>query len=123
MIFNNDKAIYVQIADYFFEQILNKKFVAESRILSVRELAIQLEVNPNTVMRTYQYLQDKEIIYNKRGIGYFVSPNAYNIVQNKRKSDFLEKELPDFFKTMDLLGITIQELDEMKQEWQAKTQF
>ncbi len=120
MIFNNDKAIYLQIADYFFEQILNKKFVPESRVSSVRELAIQLEVNPNTVMRTYQYLQDMEIIYNKRGIGYFVSQDAYTIVQDKQKKDFLEKEVPKFFKTMDLLGISLQELSDMKNNWQQE---
>ncbi len=118
MIFNNDKAIYLQIADYFFEQILNKKFVSENRVLSVRELAIQLEVNPNTVMRTYQYLQDMDIIYNKRGIGYFVAQDAYAVVQEKQKKDFLEKEAPKFFKTMDLLGITLQELSDMKNKWQ-----
>ncbi len=110
MIFNNDRAIYLQIADYFFEQILNKQFVADSRILSVRELAVQLEVNPNTVMRTYQYLQEMNIIYNKRGIGYFVSATAFDIVKAKRKKDFIEKEVPKFFKTMELLGISIEEL-------------
>ena len=45
----------------------------EERILSVREYAATVEVNANTVVRTYDYLQGQEIIYNKRGIGYFVS--------------------------------------------------
>ncbi len=114
MIFNNDKAIYLQIVDYFFEQILNRKFAADNRIWSVRELAIQLEVNPNTVMRTYQYLQDMEIIYNKRGIGYFVSAHAFDTVRTARKKEFMEQELPKFFKTMVLLGISLEDLKEMK---------
>ncbi len=114
MIFNNDRAIYLQIADYFFEQILNRKFTADSRIWSVRELAVQLEVNPNTVMRTYQYLQDMEIIYNKRGIGYFVSAHAIDTVKTARRKEFMEQELPKFFKTMDLLGISLDDLKEIK---------
>ncbi len=116
MIFNNDRAIYLQITDYFFEQILNKQFVADSRILSVRELAVQLEVNPNTVMRTYQYLQNMGIIYNKRGIGYFVSAAAFDIVTAKRKKDFIEKEVPEFFKTMELLGISMEELNKINRK-------
>ncbi len=122
MIFNNDKAIYLQIVDYFFEQILNRKFVPEDRILSVRELAIQLEVNPNTVMRTYQYLQDREIIYNKRGIGYFVASGAFEIVQETRRFDFVKKEVPKFFKTMELLGINLEELAKMRKNWQEEKQ-
>jgi DNA-binding transcriptional regulator YhcF (GntR family) len=65
MQFRESQAIYLQIADYVCEKIMLKEWKAEERIPSVRELAVQLEVNPNTVMRTYEFLQQQEIIYNQ----------------------------------------------------------
>ena len=73
MKFNDNQSIFIQIADYVCEQILKKTYQVDMQIPSVRELGIKLEVNPNTVMRAYERLSSNEIIYNKRGIGYFVS--------------------------------------------------
>ena len=50
-------------------------------------------------------LQDKEIIYNKRGIGYFLADDAYVKISNMRKEEFIQKELPNIFKTIKLLNI------------------
>src|SRR4051794_41162898 len=76
MQFRESIAIYLQIADYICERVLLKQWKAGERIPAVRELAVQLEVNPNTVMRTFEFLQGQNIIYNQRGIGYFVGPEA-----------------------------------------------
>ena len=73
MKFKESKSIYLQIADRICDEILQGQYTEEERILSVREYAATVEVNANTVVRTYDYLQGQEIIYNKRGIGYFVS--------------------------------------------------
>ncbi|MFL5745895.1 MAG: GntR family transcriptional regulator [Niastella sp.] len=110
MQFRESQAIYLQIADYVCEKILLKEWKVEERIPSVRELAVQLEVNPNTVMRTYEFLQQQEIIHNQRGIGYFVSPTAIKNAQSYRKNDFVEKDLPQVFRTMFLLGMDPDEL-------------
>src|SRR5690606_39542667 len=83
MNFSGNKAIYLQIAEHAFEQILLGRWSADEKIPSVRELAVQLEVNPNTVMRTYDFLQQMEVIYNKRGIGFFVADDA---LKQDRKS-------------------------------------
>jgi len=72
MEFNKNQAIYLQIAEVICENILSLNWKVSEKISSVREFAAMMEVNPNTVMRTYTYLQDKGIIYNKRGIGFFV---------------------------------------------------
>ena len=111
MQFRESQAIYLQIADYVCEKILLKEWKPEERIPSVRELAIQLEVNPNTVMRTFDFLQQQEIIYNQRGIGYFVGAAAYKNALQYRKDAFSEKDLPSIFRNMYLLGM---ELDELK---------
>ena len=110
MQFRESQAIYLQIADYVCEKILLKEWVADARIPSVRELAIQLEVNPNTAMRAVEFLQQQEIIYNQRGIGYFVSSTAYKNALQYRKSEFTEKDMPAVFRNMYLLGMELEEL-------------
>ena len=110
MQFKDSQSIYLQIADHVCEKILLKEWKSEERIPSVRELAVQLEVNPNTVMRTFDFLQQQEIIYNQRGIGYFVTPGAFQQALNYRKQEFLQKDLPGVFRNMYLLGMDTEEL-------------
>lgn len=110
MQFRESIAIYLQIADYICERILLKDWKSGERIPAVRELAVQLEVNPNTVMRTYEFLQGQHIIHNQRGIGYFVSPDAIKVAMLYRKTEFIEKELPNIFRNIYMLGMDIEEL-------------
>ncbi len=117
MNFRNDKAIYLQLADYFYENILTHSFKPDERIPSVRDLAIDTEVNPNTVMRTYKHLQDNNIIYNKRGIGYFVSDDAYKITHEMKKEEFINEQLPEFFKTLSYLNIKFSEIEQLYQNY------
>lgn len=121
MDFNDNQAIYLQIADYICEQILLEKWPTEERIPSVRDLAALMEVNPNTVMRTYDFLQQKSIIYNKRGIGYFADPQADDRIRTYRKERFLESELPEFFRTLYLLNISMEEIQERYQTFVQET--
>ncbi len=110
MEFKDDQAIYLQIAEHFFENILLGKWNPGDRIPSVREMAVGIEVNPNTVLRTFTYLQDKGIIFNKRGIGYFVSEDGLEKTKALRKEDFVQRELPGIFKAMSLLNLTMEDL-------------
>ena len=110
MQFRESIAIYLQIADYICERILLKQWKPGERIPAVRELAVQLEVNPTTVMRTYEFLQGQPIIYNQRGIGYFVGPDAVTNATQYRKTEFIEKELPNIFRNMYMLGMDVEEL-------------
>ena len=113
MEFNNSNSIYIQIADRLCEQILDNQISGEDRIPSVREYAANIQVNPNTVMRTYGLLQDRGILYNKRGIGYFVSETAKEIVMKTKKDEFIKESLPEIFKMMDLLKIDFKELEKL----------
>ncbi|PSL20765.1 GntR family transcriptional regulator [Dyadobacter jiangsuensis] len=117
MEFKDKQAIYLQIADYICEQILLGKWPPGERIPSVRDLATMMEVNPNTVMRTYEFLQNKEIIFNKRGIGYSADDQANNKILAYRKERFLTTELPEVFKNLYLLDIGIQELHTLYQKF------
>ena len=117
MEFRDDRAIYLQIADLFCENILTGKWNAGDRIPSVREMAVNIEVNPNTVMRTFNYLQEKEIIFNKRGIGYFVAEDGFQKTKSLRKEDFIDNELPRLFKEMDLLNLNMEDLKILHQKY------
>lgn len=111
MKFSENQPIYQQISDYFCNQILEKKWDPEDRLPSVREIAVQLEVNPNTALRAFHFLQDREIIYNKRGVGYFVSYNAYEKVRELKREEFIQNDLPSFYQTMTLLGFNFSDLE------------
>jgi DNA-binding transcriptional regulator YhcF (GntR family) len=117
MEFKDKQAIYLQIADYICEQILLGKWPPGERIPSVRDLAAMMEVNPNTVMRTYDFLQNKEIIFNKRGIGYSADDQANAKILAYRKERFLTNELPEVFKNLYLLDIGIDELHSLYQKF------
>ena len=107
---NVTKPIYLQICSQLYEQILRGELKADDRILSVRDYGIQLGVNPNTIMRSYETMTNAGIIYNKRGIGYFIAPEAKDIVLRQMREEFLEKELPEVVKKMKLLGIGLDEI-------------
>ena len=110
MQFRESASIYLQIADFICEKVLLKQWKAEERIPSVRVLAMQLEGNPITVMCTYEFLQQQNIIYNQRGIGYFVGPEAIKNATQYRKTEFLDNELPSLFRNLFMLGMDIEEL-------------
>ena len=116
MNFKDTKAIYLQIADYVCEQILMKRWKENERILSVRELGVNLEVNPNTVLRSYDLLQNKGIIMNKRGIGYFAAEDAVERVKTYKKQQFIEEELPALVKMMQWLEIDFNELENLAKQ-------
>ncbi len=110
MQFHEHKPIYLQISDYILEKILKNELQAGDKVPSIRELAILAEVTPNTAMRAFQFLQEKEIIFNKRGIGYFVSPSAINEAKKLKLDEFANDLLPTIFKQMDNLDIDFDQL-------------
>jgi len=120
MDFKENKAIYLQIAERICDEILTGTYKEEERIPSVREYAAIVEVNFNTVMRTFEYLQSQEIIYNKRGIGYFVSPEAKELILRFRKDSFMKEEVNDFFKQIYTLNIPFEEIAVMYNEYSKK---
>ena len=121
MDFNNTQPIYLQIADYVCDQIQLNTWKTDEKIPSVRELAVMLEVNPNTVMRSYEHLQNQDIIYTKRGMGYFTQTNAAKNILKARQEQFLKEELPQVFKKMLLLGITLADMQAQHQQFTLST--
>ena len=110
MIFTNDKPIYIQMADRLCDEILADKYKDDDRIPSVREYSVLLEVNTNTAVKAYDELARANIIYNKRGLGYFVTPGAKKQILKERKKEFMKERLPELFRQMQLLGITLEDV-------------
>lgn len=120
MEFHNKEAIYLQIVEMVCENILTRRWTNGEKIPSVRELAVGIEVNPNTVLRAYGFLQDRGIIKIRRGIGYFVSENAHDETLAFMKSNFLENDLPLFFRAIKLLNIDFEELKTRFKEYDER---
>ena len=112
MIFNNDKPIYLQMADRLSDEILSDTYRDDERIPSVREYAVLLQVNTNTAVKAYEELARNEIIYNRRGLGYFVTKGAKQRILDVRRREFMEQRLPELFRNMKLLNIDIKDVNE-----------
>lgn len=109
MEFDVNKPIYIQIADNLCERILSGEFKPGSRIPSVREWGATIGVNPNTVARSYEILTDRQVIFNQRGIGFFVANDAIDVIRARERRKFIEEELPLFRSRATLLGIDLKE--------------
>jgi DNA-binding transcriptional regulator YhcF (GntR family) len=110
MEYSEHKPIYLQNVDLMQEKILRGEWREEERIPSVREMGVMVGVNPNTIVRSYQLLESQEIIYNKRGLGYFVKEGAVARIKDNVKNEFIANELPQFKAKAQMLGITKEEL-------------
>ncbi len=120
MEYRENRAIYLQIADMVCENILKREWKEKERIPSIREFAVAVEVNPNTVLRAYNYLQSEGVIHNKRGIGYFIEEGARKRVLELKREEFIRNELPYFFKTLDMLSIDFNQLEELYKKYRGE---
>ena len=110
MTFTNDNAIYIPMADRLCDEILAGTYQDDDRIPSVREYAVLLQVNTNTAVKAYDQLARDGIIYNKRGLGYFVTQGARKEIRKARKREFMKETLPELFCQMRLLDITLEDV-------------
>jgi Predicted transcriptional regulators len=112
MEYKSNKPIYLQIADNLCDKILSGEWLEGDRIPSVRELGGSMGVNPNTIVRVYDYLQNMNVIYNKRGIGYFVNEHAKKEIKRMQHEEFFKEFIPEIAKKIQLLEISKDEFIE-----------
>lgn len=117
----SNKAIYLQISDRICDDVMMSRYHPDDRIPSVRDFAATMQVNSNTVMRSYEWLEREGIIYNKRGIGFFISPDSSEKIIAIRRNSFLKNESEYFFKQLMTIGISPEQLAEMYDEFIKKT--
>lgn len=121
MRFNNDKPIFVQIADLLEDEIVSGRFADGARLPSSRELAASLEVNPNTAARSLQILADRGVAEAARGTGYSVATDALGRARARRQQQFFDEVLPGLFKAMTELGIGLDEISARFKQWATTT--
>lgn len=117
MIYHNEKALFIKIAERICDDILSGCYSEGALVPSVRELAAEYEVNINTALRAFELLQRDNILLQQRGIGMSVAKGAKKRILSARRKEFLQHELPDFLRRMELLGLT---LDDIAREWNAQ---
>lgn len=117
MDFNENKPIYIQLADQIMDEVERGEACPGDRLLSVRDYAARTGVNANTVMRSYSQLQQEGIIYNQRGIGYFYCPDCRAKVLEMRRQSFFNKEIQYFMERLKALKVSPEELMKMYDEY------
>lgn len=119
MTFKEGQPIYVQIAERLCDEVLSGTYGAGQRVPSVREYSVLLEVNVNTTVKAYDYLAQRGVIYNRRGMGYYVADDAATRIRDERRCAFVGEELPELFRRMALLGISPDEVLDYWKKWSA----
>lgn len=106
--FDTTKPIYIQIMEKINKKIIRNEWKAGEKLPSVREMAVETGVNPNTIQRTYSELERMGIVETRRGQGTFVTENAEVI---ERLRERLKRDIvADFVRNMTELGFTLDEM-------------
>lgn len=106
--FETSKPIYLQIVDKIYQQIVRGEIMPGEKLPSVREMAIQAGVNPNTIQRSYGEMERMGVVETKRGQGTFVIEGE-SIVE-KLKTSMQMEIISQFVKSMEELGISRQQM-------------
>ena len=113
MDFSEHKNIFLQIRDWMVDQILTGNLQPGDKIPSVRELAADIEVNRNTVMRSYALMEEEGILENKRGIGFFVSTGAKSTLLSIQRKEFFSEVLPPIIHQIQVLNLNSEDLESL----------
>ncbi|KQN97673.1 GntR family transcriptional regulator [Paenibacillus sp. Leaf72] len=120
--FDNNQPIYIQIMNYIKQQIISGKLNPGDKIDSVRELAVELQINPNTIQRTFQELEREGIVETRRGLGRYVTSEEAAIVSIKKEmaADLLGRFIQGMrdlgFKKDDIVAIVTEAVSKEDQK-------
>jgi DNA-binding transcriptional regulator YhcF (GntR family) len=112
--------IYQQIADFICEKVLTGIWRDGDKLPAVKDLAVLTSVNPNTVIKSLTWLVDNDILTTQRGVGYFLTEGAASKTLALKRRQFVEEDLPDVFASMQLLGLDLDELAVLHQNYRKQ---
>lgn len=112
--FGDRRPLYEQICDKLKELIISGALAENEKIPSVRELALSLAINPNTIQKAYKELENEGYIYSQKAKGNFVSPKTETA--DGTKSDELIKTIVPTIRELRFLGIDKESLNELINE-------
>ncbi|MDE6018624.1 MAG: GntR family transcriptional regulator [Muribaculaceae bacterium] len=122
MIQTDNRPIYVRLADQICDRILLDEYRKLERIPSVREYAVSQQVNPATAARAFEILERQGVIFNKRGLGFFVAESAVETIRKMRLDTLLGEESELFFSRLAVLEVSPEQLRDMYREYLSKQQ-
>lgn len=112
MNFKEGLPIYLQIAERLSDEIVAGVYAPEARVPSVREYSVLLEVNVNTVVKAFNQLRAAGVLFDRRGLGSHVAPDAPERILAARREQFEQHDLPELVRRMHQLGITPQQVSQ-----------
>ena len=118
MEFNNSEPIYLQITRHIMFQIVSGQLIVGQKLPSVRELAVELKTNPNTIQRAFAELETQEVVYTKKGLGRFVTEDE-TVIAYLRK-EIIKEEVSEFIQKLLGLGFTKEEIMTLINDYQGE---
>ena len=107
---DQEKPIFIQIAEGIEDGILTGAFPEESQIPSITEFSVNYKINPATALKGINLLVDEAIIFKKRGVGMFVAQGAVSKLRKKRQNQFYDNYISRLVDEAKRLGITSDEI-------------
>jgi GntR family transcriptional regulator len=107
---NENQPIYRQLRDRVVDMILEGILGEGDALPSVRNVAAEYQINPLTVLKAYQALQDEGLVEKRRGRGMFVCEGASKKLRSSEKEQFLEQEWPEIIERIQRLGLNAEDL-------------
>ncbi|HHV13449.1 MAG TPA: GntR family transcriptional regulator [Clostridiales bacterium] len=111
--FNDDRPIFVQIAEGVEDAILSGAFPEESQIPSITEFSVSYKINPATALKGINILVDNNIVYKKRGLGMFVMEGAVEKLREKRRQEFYNNYICSLVAEAKRLQLTKEDINIM----------
>ncbi|MHA7967454.1 GntR family transcriptional regulator [Paenibacillus sp. CAU 1782] len=108
--FDDKSPIYLQIADGIKNDIVSGALKEEEQVMSTNQYASFYRINPATAAKGFQLLTEEGIIYKKRGIGMFVSPNARGILLKQRREAFFEQVVDHMLREAEVINISLNDI-------------
>lgn len=110
--FDDRSPIYRQIADRIEAEVLSGALAGDEQVMSTNKYAAFHRINPATVNKAFQQLVDDGILYKRRGIGMFVSPQARQTLRARRRKTFFTDVVDPMVAQARAIGIDVTELVE-----------
>jgi len=107
---NNEKPIYIQLYQQVITRILDGYIKEGEALPSVRKVAAQYQLNPITISKAYQMLQDEELVEKQRGKGLFVKNGTQELMLNRERDSFLTEQWPEILKQITRLKLSAEQL-------------
>lgn len=117
-IFDNERPIYIQLVEIIRIEIVSGKLKKGQRLPSVRELALMMKVNPNTMQKALVELEDEKLVYTERTNGKYVTEDEKLI--EKIKKELAKEKVNSYLNSMQSIGISFEESIKYLQELGGK---